>query len=102
MCPDDRHFLPPDVPRAQAEAAEHELLGDILEAQAVQFTSHAAEAHDRPAAKQTAGASAVAAVAESTLRVDAARIDAKVEQGILTVRLPKSERAKPRKVTVTD
>lgn len=63
-------------PAAQAEAAEHELLGDILEAQAVQFTSHAAEAHDRPAAKQTAGASAVAAVAESTLRVDAARIDA--------------------------
>lgn len=34
--------------------------------------------------------------------IDTARIDAKVEQGILTVRLPKSERAKPRKVTVND
>lgn len=63
-------------PATQAETAEHELLGDILEAQAVQFTSHAAEAHDRSTAKQTAGASAVAAVTESTLRVDAARIDA--------------------------
>jgi chemotaxis protein histidine kinase CheA len=63
-------------PAAHAEASEHELLGDILEAQAVQFTSHATEAHDRSAAKQTAGASAVAAVAESTLRVDSARIDA--------------------------
>jgi len=60
----------------QAETAEHELLGDILEAQAAQFTSRATEAHDRSAAKQTAGASAVAAVTESTLRVDAARIDA--------------------------
>ena len=62
-------------PAARAEAAEHELLGDILEAQAVQFTSHASEAHDR-AAKPNAGASAVAAVSESTLRVEAARIDA--------------------------
>jgi two-component system, chemotaxis family, sensor kinase CheA len=62
-------------PAARAEAAEHELLGDILEAQAVQFTSHATDAHERSAAKQTAGASAVAAVAESTLRVDSARID---------------------------
>jgi len=63
-------------PATQAEASEHELLGDILEAQAVQFTSEATEAHDKSAAKQTAGASAVAAVSESTLRVDAARIDA--------------------------
>ncbi|HYA63873.1 MAG TPA: chemotaxis protein CheA [Candidatus Sulfotelmatobacter sp.] len=63
-------------PATQAETPEHELLGDILEAQAAQFTSHAMDAHDRSAAKQTAGASAVAAVAESTLRVDTARIDA--------------------------
>jgi two-component system, chemotaxis family, sensor kinase CheA len=63
-------------PAAQAENGEHELLGDILEAQAVQFTTQAGDAHDRAAAKQTAGASAVAAVSESTLRVDAARIDA--------------------------
>jgi two-component system chemotaxis sensor kinase CheA len=60
----------------RAETPEHELLGDILEAQAVQFTSHATEAHEKTAAKQTAGASAVAAVTESTLRVDAGRIDA--------------------------
>jgi len=62
-------------PAARAETAEHELLGDILEAQAVQLTTQA-EAHERSNAKQAAGASAVAAVAESTLRVDAARIDA--------------------------
>ena len=63
-------------PAAQAEAAEHELLGDILEAQAARFTSQAVDAHERSATKQTAAASAVAAVAESTLRVDTARIDA--------------------------
>jgi HSP20 family protein len=34
--------------------------------------------------------------------VDTTRIDAKVDQGVLTVRLPKSERVKPRKVTVND
>ena len=63
-------------PATQAETAEHELLGDILEAQAAQFTSHATEGPERSGPKQTAGASAVAAVAESSLRVDAARIDA--------------------------
>lgn len=63
-------------PATQADTAEHELLGDILEAQAVQFTSRTNDTYDRSAAKQTAGASAVAAVAESTLRVDATRIDA--------------------------
>ena len=61
---------------SQAEGAEHELLGDILEAQAAQLSSQAAESHEQMNAKQTAGASAVAAVTESTLRVDAARIDA--------------------------
>jgi HSP20 family protein len=34
--------------------------------------------------------------------IDAARIDAKIEQGVLTVRLPKSDRVKPRKITVND
>jgi two-component system, chemotaxis family, sensor kinase CheA len=61
----------------QAERAEHELLGDILEAQAAQFASGKADTQERSATRQAvAGASAVAAVAESTLRVDAARIDA--------------------------
>lgn len=56
---------------------EHELLGDILEAQAEQATSKMAEP---PASgevrKAPAPGSAAAAVAESTLRVEAARIDA--------------------------
>ena len=34
--------------------------------------------------------------------IDTAKIDAKIEQGVLTVHLPKSERVKPRKVTVSD
>ena len=57
-----------------ADSAEHELLGDLLDAQAAQ--GHAAITADNSAANK-AGAlgSAVAAVAESTLRVDAARID---------------------------
>jgi len=63
-------------PAAKAEAPEHELLGDILEAQAAQFTARTAEIQERATTKQTAGASAVAAVTESTVRVEAARIDA--------------------------
>jgi two-component system, chemotaxis family, sensor kinase CheA len=59
----------------QAAGSEHELLGDLLEAQAAQAGSHAAESADS-AAKQANGASAVAAVSESTVRVDAARIEA--------------------------
>jgi two-component system chemotaxis sensor kinase CheA len=58
------------------ESAEHELLGDILEAQAAQLSGRTPDGHDSATAKQTAGASAVAAVTESSLRVDAARIDA--------------------------
>jgi|SRR5579872_1495797 len=34
--------------------------------------------------------------------IDTAKIDAKIDQGVLTIHLPKSERVKPRKVTVSD
>lgn len=61
---------------AQADAPEHQLLGDLLEAQAAQITARTEEGHESVNARQTAGASAVAAVAESSLRVDAARIEA--------------------------
>ncbi len=59
----------------QAENAEHQLLGDILEAQAAEFAAHP----ELPASAETkalSGASAVTAVAESSLRVEASRIDA--------------------------
>jgi len=56
---------------ATPETAEHELLGDLLEAQAANDLDH-----PEAGAKPGAGVSAAAAVAESSLRVDAARIDA--------------------------
>jgi HSP20 family protein len=34
--------------------------------------------------------------------IDTGKISAKMEQGMLTLALPKSERVKPRKVTVSD
>jgi len=34
--------------------------------------------------------------------IDTSKIEAKINQGLLTVRLPKSEAVKPRKVTVSD
>jgi two-component system, chemotaxis family, sensor kinase CheA len=60
------------------ETAEHELLGDILEAQAAGVAAKAAieKSGNTETSKSSAGVSAAAAVAESTLRVDAARIDA--------------------------
>jgi two-component system, chemotaxis family, sensor kinase CheA len=62
---------------ATAEASEHELLGDLLEEQAAKFVAGAAEhAETTDTAKSGPVGSAVAAVAESTLRVDANRIDA--------------------------
>jgi two-component system chemotaxis sensor kinase CheA len=63
-------------PAAQAESSEHELLGDILEAQSAQVANAAHEVAASFNAKQSAGASAVAAVTENTLRVDAGRIEA--------------------------
>ena len=60
------------------DTSEHELLGDILEAQAADATAqtkdHTAHA-DGPKAASAQG-SAAAAVVENTLRVDSARIDA--------------------------
>lgn len=34
--------------------------------------------------------------------IDAGRIEAKIEQGVLTLTLPKAERVKPKKIVVTD
>jgi two-component system, chemotaxis family, sensor kinase CheA len=59
------------------ETPEHELLGDILEAQAASVAAKAGENGGNAVAPKTpAGVSAAAAIAESTLRVDASRIDA--------------------------
>ena len=59
-----------------AETPEHELLGDLLEAQAAKLAAGAADAAEGVAINPGASGSAVTAVAESTLRVDATRIDA--------------------------
>lgn len=65
------------IERAAAlETPEHELLGEILEAQAADVTSKANGDGASDATKAPAAGSAAAAVAESTLRVDATRIDA--------------------------
>ena len=62
---------------AASQMPEHELLGDLLEAQAAQVVAGAAEGVEGDRApKAPAPGSAAVAVAESTLRVDAARIDA--------------------------
>jgi two-component system, chemotaxis family, sensor kinase CheA len=62
---------------AAADAPDHELIGDLLEAQAAQLAAQAGEREDHSPAAQPGGtSSAVAAVAENTLRVDASRIDA--------------------------
>jgi two-component system, chemotaxis family, sensor kinase CheA len=62
---------------ATAETPEHELLGELLEAQAAKAVVGAAEtAETGAAAKAATAGSAASAVAESTLRVDATRIDA--------------------------
>jgi two-component system chemotaxis sensor kinase CheA len=78
--------IPAVVSEIRIEAAErsasteHDLLGDLIEAQAAQTTARTLEQPVPTAAPQTpaaaASASVVAAVAESSLRVDAARIDA--------------------------
>jgi two-component system chemotaxis sensor kinase CheA len=59
------------------ETAEHELLGDLLEAQAAGVISKTTQSGEKfEAPRAPAGVSAAAAVVESTLRVDASRIDA--------------------------
>jgi two-component system, chemotaxis family, sensor kinase CheA len=61
---------------AAPETLEHEMLGELLEAQAAQVTSQATEQGAAETSKAPAAGAAAAAIAESTLRVDAARIDA--------------------------
>lgn len=60
-----------------AQMPEHELLGDLLEARAAKVTAGTAEHSESGQSTKSANAgSAAATVAESTLRVDATRIDA--------------------------
>jgi len=62
---------------ATPETVEHDLLGDLLEKQAANAASNAAElGASASAQKSPAMVSAAATVAESILRVDASRIDA--------------------------
>jgi two-component system chemotaxis sensor kinase CheA len=62
---------------ATAEIPEHELLGDLLEAQAAKLAAGAGDADEgSPASSPGTSGSAANTVAESTLRVDATRIDA--------------------------
>lgn len=62
---------------AAGQMPEHELLGDLLEEQAAKVIAGAAEQPERAAgSKAAATTSAAATVAESTLRVEANRIDA--------------------------
>lgn len=74
---EQRCMIPSVVTLVHVEAcdrpnsAEHELLADLLDAHAARANAAAPDA----AAKSGGPGSAVAAVAESTLRVDAARID---------------------------
>jgi two-component system chemotaxis sensor kinase CheA len=66
------------IERAAAlDSPEHELLGEILEARAADVTTKSGEnGGNGDTSKAAAADSAAAAVAESTLRVDAARVDA--------------------------
>jgi two-component system, chemotaxis family, sensor kinase CheA len=60
-----------------AQTPDHELLGDLLDAQAAQVVANSAETSDASdGAKSAQATSAVTTVAESTLRVEANRIDA--------------------------
>ncbi len=62
---------------AAAHTPEHEMLGDLLEAQAEKLAAASAEtAEGATAINPSTSGSAATAVAESTLRVDATRIDA--------------------------
>jgi len=75
--------IPAVVSEIRIEAAErsasteHDLLGDLIEAQAAQIIVRTSESAESAAAPQApAASSAVAAVTENSLRVDATRIDA--------------------------
>jgi two-component system, chemotaxis family, sensor kinase CheA len=62
---------------ALPESPEHELLADLLEAQAAITEAHPTESEEASLSSKPGGASsAVTTVAESSLRVDSARIDA--------------------------
>jgi len=58
-----------------ADTPEHELLGDLLEAQAAEAVANSLERGENGGANKPAAGSAASAIAASTLRVDAARID---------------------------
>jgi two-component system, chemotaxis family, sensor kinase CheA len=60
----------------QTESSDHDMLGDLIEAQASKINTRVVESADPGSGNQGATSSAVTTVAESSLRVDATRIDA--------------------------
>ena len=109
----EREFITPEVNiyetkegyvlEAEMPGVNKEGLEVTVEGNALTLTGHRKEAFDLPNAQRLYGESRIAdfrRTFELAPAIDAAKISAKMEQGILTLTLPKAEKVKPRKITV--
>lgn len=93
---DDKLVLVADVPGVSKDSVELSLEDGVLE-----ITAHRREAStkEEPIYSEFRPASYYRAFSLSD-EIDADKIDANLKDGVLTVTLPKLERAKPRKIAV--
>jgi HSP20 family protein len=94
----DGHIVQAEMPGVSKEGLDIGLEGNTL-------TIHGRRAMNDLVAESLYRESSTAdyqRVFELDPAIDTARIDAKIEQGVLTIQLPKSERVKPRKIVVND
>lgn len=94
----DGYVLEADLPGVNKDGLEITLEGNLLEIVGHR-TSEAPKAHLLYRESRDADFHRVFELDPS---IDSAKISAKVEQGILTLLLPKAEKIKPRKIAVSD
>jgi len=95
----EAYVLEAEMPSVERHGLEITLEGNVLS-----FTGHRADSQP-PGSDLVYRESAEAdfqRVFELDPSIDTTRIDARVEQGVLILTLPKTEKLKPRKITVSD
>jgi len=94
----DAYLLEGEMPGVNKDGLEITLEGNTL---TIVGRRHEADFGGNPLHRES-GAGAFRRVFELDPAVDTSKIRAKMDQGVLKLRLPKAEKVKPRKIRVTD
>lgn len=94
----DALFAELEIPGVAKDDIDVSVIGDELTIRAAKKARE--QAKETTFHRREIGAGEVVRTLTLPFEIDAERVDAKLESGVLTLRLPKAESAKPRKIAV--